>query len=188
MTEEVKYVPGTKIPYLRETRDSGRPWHIDGKAVFPVVEYHTDDSPYVGAFSARGEVFVYDLTVEDLTKVRPSEVWTNVKDYPQLLDHTNPGTDSIVTGTLSEIDSVLAERGSRYGSFDEHARISQNLKAAMADSPNYATMAPDIREAFDMIVHKIARALNGDPEYTDNFVDIAGYAQLPLRRIEKEAA
>jgi len=29
-----------------------------------------------------------------------------------------------------------------------------------------------------MILHKIARILNGDPEYSDNWHDIAGYATL----------
>lgn len=31
---------------------------------------------------------------------------------------------------------------------------------------------------FEMIAHKIARILNGDPNYADNWHDIAGYATL----------
>ena len=33
-------------------------------------------------------------------------------------------------------------------------------------------------EALEMIAHKIARILSGDADYADNWVDIAGYAQL----------
>lgn len=47
------------------------------------------------------------------------------------------------------IDDTLAERGNRYGVFAEHARITPAIieKAAMADSPNWATLAPDMLEA-----------------------------------------
>jgi hypothetical protein len=34
------------------------------------------------------------------------------------------------------------------------------------------------QEALDMIQHKIGRILNGDPDYVDNWDDIAGYSQL----------
>jgi len=44
----------------------------------------------------------------------------------------------------------------------------------------------DQREALEMIAHKIARILNGDPNYADNWIDIAGYATLVANRLEKE--
>ena len=34
-----------------------------------------------------------------------------------------------------------------------------------------------------MIQHKIARVLNGDPNYPDNWHDIAGYARLVEREL-----
>jgi len=37
-----------------------------------------------------------------------------------------------------------------------------------------------------MVQHKIARVLNGDPTYADNFVDIAGYAKLVADELEKK--
>jgi hypothetical protein len=43
----------------------------------------------------------------------------------------------------------------------------------------------DQLEALDMIAHKIARILNGDPNYADNWIDIAGYATLVANRLEK---
>lgn len=85
---------------------------------------------------------------------------------------------------MSGIDQTLAERGSRYGAFAEHARIAQNIKAAMADSPNWAVLAPDQREALEMIAHKAARILNGDPDFHDSWHDIVGYTKLVADRLE----
>jgi len=81
---------------------------------------------------------------------------------------------------MTNVNEVLEERGTRYGKFKHHAEISWNIKIAMRGSPNWigGKLTADKREALDMIAHKIARILNGDPEYADSWVDIAGYAQL----------
>lgn len=82
------------------------------------------------------------------------------------------------------IETTLAERGGRYGSFIEHARITQNIKRAMADSPNWANLADDQREALEMLAHKAGRILNGDPDYHDSWHDIIGYTKLVADRLE----
>jgi len=76
------------------------------------------------------------------------------------------------------ITDTLKERGNRYGEFQEHARVTQNIKIAMDDSPNWDDLSPDKKEALEMIAHKIGRILNGDPEYHDSWHDIEGYARL----------
>ena len=86
-------------------------------------------------------------------------------------------TDPLDDLNLS-ITNTLKERGKRYGSFKEHARITQSIKTAMIDSPNWNSLSPDKRESLDMIAHKIGRILNGDPNYIDSWHDIAGYSQL----------
>jgi len=48
------------------------------------------------------------------------------------------------------------------------------------------TMAPDQWEALDMICSKISRIVNGDPDYDDSWVDIAGYAQLIVNRLRED--
>jgi|SaaInlStandDraft_6_1057023.scaffolds.fasta_scaffold05596_8 hypothetical protein len=80
---------------------------------------------------------------------------------------------------MSEIKSVLAERGSRYGEFKDNARVSQNIKVAMQDG-RWSELPADKAEALEMIAHKMARIINGDPEYIENFRDIAGYATLVM--------
>lgn len=77
-----------------------------------------------------------------------------------------------------EIAETLKERGKRYGEYPEHARITQNIKAAMRDSPNWEVLTPDKKEALEMTAHKIGRILNGDPEYHDSWHDIIGYTKL----------
>lgn len=80
------------------------------------------------------------------------------------------------------IENTLEQRGTRYGKFENHADISQVIKTAMK-SGNWYSLAPDQKEALDMIAHKIARILNGDPNYIDSWHDIAGYATLVEKRL-----
>jgi hypothetical protein len=83
------------------------------------------------------------------------------------------------------IDAVLNERGSRYGSFEGHAAITQELKTVITVGLDQRekVLSPDQQEALDMICHKIGRIINGDPNYDDSWIDIAGYAQLVADRL-----
>lgn len=83
-----------------------------------------------------------------------------------------------------DIHKILAERGNRYGVFAQHARITQDMKGIMHACPQWFGMAPDQKEALDMIAHKIGRILNGDPNYLDSWVDIVGYTQLVIDRLK----
>ncbi len=84
------------------------------------------------------------------------------------------------------IDEILDERGKRYGQFTGHAEISQQLKRILFtyQSVRRCSLDYDQLEALDMICHKIARILNGDPNYADSWIDIAGYAQLVADRLQ----
>ena len=83
-------------------------------------------------------------------------------------------------------DTMLAERGARYGAFADHAAISQALKDVMRAAPGWANLAPDQKEAAEMIQHKLARVLNGDPNYLDNWTDLYGYPRLVEKRLQGE--
>lgn len=82
------------------------------------------------------------------------------------------------------VDQILQERGERYGSFEQNATIAQSLKKVLHMNENWHHLAYDQREALDMICHKMARIMNGDPNYADNFFDIAGYATLVANRLK----
>ena len=83
------------------------------------------------------------------------------------------------------IEATLEERGNRYGEFVTHAAITQNIKAVMCSTQNWANLSPDKKEALEMIAHKIGRILNGDPEYIENFRDISGYAELVCKTLQE---
>ena len=81
------------------------------------------------------------------------------------------------------VDSTLEERGKRYGKFIGHAAIAQTLKSTMKSTAAWNKLHSDQKEALEMIQHKIARILNGDPDYADSWHDIAGYATLVENRL-----
>lgn len=81
------------------------------------------------------------------------------------------------------IDETLEERGNRYGDFEGHAHITQNIKSAMANSPNWQGLQDDQKETLEMIAHKVGRILNGDPDYHDSWHDIVGYTKLVADRL-----
>ena len=87
----------------------------------------------------------------------------------------------------TNVNEMLKGREKRYGSFQGHATISQALKDVMHITDGWAKLDMDQLEALEMIQHKIARILNGDPNYADNWIDIAGYAQLVVNRLEEES-
>lgn len=90
------------------------------------------------------------------------------------------------TDTPPTIEDTLAQRGSAYGDFREQGRITQNLKRAMHDSPNWAGLPAYMKEGLDMIQHKISRMLNGDALYDDNMHDIIGYTKLMQDRAKQD--
>jgi hypothetical protein len=86
----------------------------------------------------------------------------------------------------TNVDAILDARGSRYGNFLDHARITQKLKSVAHQfaGEQGKTFDADQAEAIDMIFHKLGRILNGDPNYADSWIDIAGYAKLVADRLE----
>lgn len=84
---------------------------------------------------------------------------------------------------MADVNAILSERGARYGTFVGHAKITQDLKSAMYEHQNWAGLPDDVKESLEMIVHKIGRIVNGDPEYPDSWDDISGYAKLVSDRI-----
>lgn len=118
----------------------------------------------------------HDATRREQSRFAAGSVpWETVDEKPQ----SKPATDN-------KVDAVLDERGKRYGKFTDHAIIAQCLKS-YADQclrVRNKDLAADQQEALDMIFHKIARIINGDPDYADSWLDIAGYAKLVADRLE----
>ena len=85
---------------------------------------------------------------------------------------------------MNEIDSTLNERGERYGNYSDVAGTTQHLMSIVECGANYEHLNAEQKTSLFMICNKIARAVNGDPQYFDNYRDIAGYATLAERACE----
>ena len=110
------------------------------------------------------------------------------KINPTAFEQTNDLTPDEVTMEPNEtdVDAVLDSRAQDYGKFIEGAEIMQMLKRLVHNHIDQRNkqLAFDQREALDMIIHKIGRIINGNPDKVDNWVDIAGYAKLVADRRE----
>lgn len=76
------------------------------------------------------------------------------------------------------INKTLEQRGERYGKFKDVAATTYALQEILRDAKNHEHMTDDQVIALDMICNKMARIVNGDPSYSDNWHDISGYATL----------
>ncbi len=86
---------------------------------------------------------------------------------------------------MPQIKDTLDHRGTQYGSFFTQAIITQSYKERMRNTEKWNLLHSDQKEALDMIQHKIARILNGNPNYIDSWRDIVGYAQLVVDRLSE---
>lgn len=73
---------------------------------------------------------------------------------------------------------TIKERESVYGPFGVHAKAEQEMKMSMMSQPGWHALNDIQKSAMEMIVHKMARVLNGSADYDDNWHDIAGYSTL----------
>ncbi len=146
--------------------------------------------------------YAYVCTIKG--KMKKDEKWVNVlvaasnaaidittdttpERMEELVFKATQGRDrTAAPKALEGIDATLAERGSKYGKFIDHATLTQKLKRVLHEHAvrHDKSFALDQAEALDMICHKLGRIVNGDPDYADSWVDIAGYAKLVADRLE----
>lgn len=82
------------------------------------------------------------------------------------------------------VETILTQRKEVHGNFIDNARNSQQFKTIIHHSTNWDKLTPLQKEALDMIVHKVARIINGNPNEKDHWEDIAGYAILATKTVE----
>ena len=83
------------------------------------------------------------------------------------------------------MSKLLEQRGQNYGDFSGQASISQGLKDVARNGVQYDSLKPFQKESVEMILHKIARIVNGNPNYIDSWKDIIGYSQLVVDKLNK---
>lgn len=91
------------------------------------------------------------------------------------------------------ISDIIEARDEKYGNFADQSVISQEIQNAIVkgylmrgDGQSLGDIPAYMLEVLTMLSTKISRIVNGDPYYKDNWVDIAGYAQLVVNQLEKE--
>lgn len=88
------------------------------------------------------------------------------------------------SGRNPTTEELLAERGSQYGQFSNHARLTQTLEQLFFQhmiqfNPEGAKkITPTMKEGLHMIFYKLGRIGNGNPENIDSWDDVAGYSKL----------
>lgn len=87
---------------------------------------------------------------------------------------------------MTSVEAVLEERKGTHGDYKEQAPIVESIIDALRNSPNWATMPETHRVAIYLISLKLGRIGTGNFNEPDHWVDIAGYAQLVAKGIEKE--
>ena len=90
---------------------------------------------------------------------------------------------------MTNVAQTLAERGPRHGpSYLVQSAVAVGIKEALAKGVNWATLAPDQREALEMQAVKMSRIVSGDPNFPDHWHDIGGYAKLVEDRLTAPAS
>jgi hypothetical protein len=96
---------------------------------------------------------------------------------------------TIVIVEKNVVNEITTKRRSVYGPFLHNAMVAQALKQALRNLPDpdnekrFDDLPLDVREGLDLIALKMSRIVTGDPEYLDNWDDIAGYATIVAKRI-----
>ena len=110
----------------------------------------------------------------------------------QLATELEPGLNALFglefkkTVQAPSVNTLLQERALQYGTFISLAKTAQEFKSVLyreLGSRN-KRLADDQAEALDMIIHKIARIINGNADHVDSWADIAGYATLVAERLQ----
>ncbi len=83
------------------------------------------------------------------------------------------------------VDATLSQRQTQYGCYEDVAHVTQQILSALRIG-NYDELPAPMKESLHMIASKMARIVNGDPEYLDNWHDIGGYAKLIEKLIKGE--
>ena len=86
---------------------------------------------------------------------------------------------------MAKVDSTLATRETNYGSFADNAETSQLIQGILFKDKD-KDFSPVQKEALQLISIKLARFVNGNPDYADNWHDIAGYAKLAEEELGAE--
>jgi len=85
------------------------------------------------------------------------------------------------------VEEVLEQRGNRYGDFTDIAHFCEVGNLILNSVTPRKEINASSNQALIMIIHKLARAVYGDFNYNDNWIDIIGYANLAIDRLTSDS-
>lgn len=83
------------------------------------------------------------------------------------------------------IQTTLQTRQRSHGDFRYVSAMSQNLKRTLKSSRSFEDLEQWQQEALEAICLKLARIMSGDSFDRDHWHDVAGYASLVVRELER---
>lgn len=85
---------------------------------------------------------------------------------------------------------LIEEREKTHGPYSKTAKIAQDLKTVVQCAASDSGLIGDAvkMESLEMMCSKMARILVGNHDEADHWKDLAGYAQLVVRELEKKCA
>jgi DNA-binding MarR family transcriptional regulator len=151
----------------------------------------TNQSVYALRNKMRKEGFVFPKRGEQLVSLTPTgrALAEAVEGLDRMREQIAAGSAPLEIEMFDfpdQVDVTLDARAVEYGKFIEGAEVMQMLKRVVQAALNNRdkTLAHDQAEAMDMILHKVGRIINGNPDVVDHWLDIAGYAKLVADRLE----
>ena len=84
------------------------------------------------------------------------------------------------------VENILVERRKSHGNYVLGTAFTQCVMDRVMVTTNWDALEPFQKETVHMIVHKIQRILEGDPDNPEHWDDIAGYAKLVSKILRKE--
>jgi len=106
------------------------------------------------------------------------------KSLMELLNDLAPSLREVTIQQGTTMD-IINEREKTHGVYKSTAAWSQSLKDMFRSSGNWHNMNDGQKEALEMIAVKLARLLNGNPQFPDHWDDISGYGKLGSGSIER---
>ena len=143
----------------------------------PPFDKHWNDRMAVAARAALVEVFENDPEVEDiLTKALPYfvQAFADSRSTPPRIE------------PQGGIDTTLETRKKTHGDFTHVAYVCQSTKRLWRSFAKWDELSDVQKEGLEMIAHKVARILCGNPNESDHWHDVSGYATCVEVRLPKE--
>lgn len=106
------------------------------------------------------------------------------KIYEVMLRDANAALNSVrYKQDGRDVKATLKSRGKIHGDYEAQSGITNKIKSIMRNANRWGALRPAQQEALDMIASKMSRILEGDPNHSDHWHDIAGYATLVERSL-----